>query len=105
MNLFGKPKAVSSALTVRDRVVDDTSHGNLRESSLEAGLMELLKIGEPRVSFVKLLRSGWVASVDLNTDVLGMTGQIRSDWYHKTPSAAVNDLLERTAKIRGTGRT
>lgn len=78
---------------------DDTP---VRKEELSAGkmLVELLKYGEPMVYYSKGYTTGWSAVVDLNTDIVGMEGRVRSGVGHPSPEAALLELLDRANGLR-----
>lgn len=64
------------------------AHGD----QLEATLIALTKYGRPRVS---LLGDGWYACVELHSRAQGFEATAKSDFDHRTPTAATSQLLKR----------
>lgn len=66
-------------------------------SPVPAGLGEKLiwlrKFGKPRVGIYGT--SDWHANIEMNTNSTGAAFEIRSEYKHQTPEAAVDQLIER----------
>jgi hypothetical protein len=65
----------------------EAEHGGL-----DAQLLALARCGRP---FLHLTSGGWRASIDMNTNTTGTSFEVKSDMDHKSPSAAVAQLMER----------
>lgn len=61
-----------------------------------AGLSERLqwlrRYGQPRLHFMS---DGWHARIEMNTNTTGAEFQVKSEFSHATPDAAVAVLIER----------
>lgn len=66
------------------------------ELSLEDKLQEMRRLGKPRLSF---MTDGWCATIDMHVAVSGTSCEVRSDFDHKTPSAAINLCTERVFEM------
>ncbi len=62
------------------------------EKSLEDLLAALATFGKPRVS---LQTRGWHACVEMHVSAAGVSFEVKSDFDHKTPSAAARQCAER----------
>lgn len=73
-------------------------------SDLSGRLVYLLIFGEPGVTFSKTGKPGWYASIKMNTNgTVGATYEIRSDYDHATPEAAVAQLIDRVHQAAAAG--
>lgn len=61
-------------------------------ASLSERLEWLCRFGLPRVS---RLEQGWYAVIAMNTTAIGASFDVKSDFSHKSPDAAVAQLIER----------
>lgn len=68
-------------------------------SGLSEQLLDLCRYGKPSVS---LLGSGWHACVAMNTNTTGTSFEVRSEFGHKSPDAAV---VECSARVHAALKT
>lgn len=69
-------------------------------SDLNARLLQLSKLGKPRISLVGLDTMGWHASIDLPAPA-GCKAQVASDFQASTPEQALDQLEQRLEALRG----
>lgn len=58
-------------------------------------LVSLVKYGKPRVSYFTSSGGGWACTVEMNTNTIGSTFEVRSEFNHKDPIEAVRQCRER----------
>lgn len=74
---------------------------NVTAENLSFVLQQLSRLGEPDLHLGGLISpKGWWASLQLPAPA-GCTAKIRSDMTHKTPEAAVQQLVDRLEALRG----
>jgi hypothetical protein len=73
-------------------------------ADFEEKLVWLCKFGQPRLG---MLSKGWHAKIEMNTNTTGTSFDVSTDFQQPTPSAAVDQLIERmlTALATLTGAT
>jgi hypothetical protein len=67
-----------------------------REMSLEAALVALTSVGNPRVTKHD---TGWYCVLELFVTVPGAKFKVDSDFKNTTPSEAVHKVIERLAEL------
>jgi len=83
--------------THKTRAEHDAATARLRLArSLEEMLEQLSRFGQPRVS---LLSRGWHAHITMHTSAAGAQFEVQSDFGHRTPAAAVDQLRNRVRDI------
>ena len=76
---------MSTAVVERSGVYGDALN-------VEQALIGLMRYGQPRLG---VYGEGWHAHIEMNTQVTGGKFEIRSDFKHASPSAAIRQLLDR----------
>lgn len=72
--------------------------------NLSHTLMALNKVGAPRLRWSAAFES-WHATIEMFTSVAGASIDVKSEYGHKTPDAAVQELHERVVNaLRFLGR-
>ncbi len=64
-------------------------------TDLESSLNSLCSFGQPKLS---KMDNGWYCRIDMFVSSEGASFEIQSNFDHKTPSDAVNTLIERLQK-------
>lgn len=62
---------------------------------LQEILTSLVKYGKPRLSYFTSSGGGWTCTVEMNTNTVGSTFEVRSEFNHKDPIDAVKQCRER----------
>jgi len=57
------------------------------DEKLSEEMIGLLKYGKPRLSYTG--QKGWLCTIEMNTNSLGASFDVRSNFDHPTPSKAV----------------
>jgi hypothetical protein len=68
---------------------------HLADVNLRDLLMELGRYGKPRVSMGS---AGWVACIEMNTNVTGSSFEVRSEFGHTDPLTAALECRDRIRK-------
>jgi len=87
--------ALSPLPESQNRLSRQTAVELTEANDLEQMLLELTQVGQPKLS---LLDKGWHAWIKMNINAINATGatfEIRSEFDHTTPAAAVAELRER----------
>ena len=73
------------------KAIDNTTSFN-QTDDLQELMIDLIRFGKPRVSF---LQGGWYCTVEMNTNTTGAKFDISSEFNHPTPMSAAKQCYAR----------